>query len=216
MTILIRKHLFLRAFCALLMTVSLNAFAEVGRILFAVGPVSIEREDVFKVKKGALIEEGDVIITGKKARVQLLMADGARVAVRANSRFQIEAYRLPATAPSTVATNLDEGEATMRLLKGGMRTITGAIGKGNNKDVYQMHTPVATLGIRGTQYEVTINSATLAAVIGVTTGAIVTITDEGTTNYAAGEFVAITPSGDEIPLTQAQYNEAIAEADKTN
>ncbi|MDX1434446.1 MAG: FecR domain-containing protein, partial [Gammaproteobacteria bacterium] len=37
------------------------------------------------------------------------------------------------------------------LLKGGLRTITGAIGKLNRK-AYQIRTPVATIGIRGTEY----------------------------------------------------------------
>lgn len=39
------------------------------------------------------------------------------------------------------------------LLKGGLRTITGAIGK-RKPDAYQLRTTVATIGIRGTNYGV--------------------------------------------------------------
>ena len=42
-------------------------------------------------------------------------------------------------------------KAVFDLVKGGLRTITGVIGRGNQEN-YQVETPVATIGIRGTHY----------------------------------------------------------------
>src|SRR5690606_19192386 len=46
----------------------------------------------------------------------------------------------------------EEGNALFRLLKGGFRAVTGLIGK-ENRDNYRVRTPVATIGIRGTDFE---------------------------------------------------------------
>jgi hypothetical protein len=39
-------------------------------------------------------------------------------------------------------------------LKGGLRTVSGLIGKRGNRDAYQMNTATATIGIRGTVFDV--------------------------------------------------------------
>ena len=41
----------------------------------------------------------------------------------------------------------------MRLLKGGLRTVTGLIGKRGDQDVYKIGTSTATIGIRGSTGE---------------------------------------------------------------
>lgn len=142
----------------LLSLVCLNAaFASAGKVLFVSGPVSIERtvEHLAAVaaKPGDVFEQGDVIATGEKARAQLLMNDGARIALRSGSRFRIDEFSLPAavTAPVKATTANASGRAVSSLLKGGFRTTSGAIGK-NDPTAYAVRTPVGTLGIRGTRY----------------------------------------------------------------
>jgi hypothetical protein len=49
----------------------------------------------------------------------------------------------------------------MNLIEGGFRTITGLIAKQNPSD-YQMNTPVATIGVRGTEYAVYFNQGKMA------------------------------------------------------
>lgn len=127
--------------------------ANVGKVLYTTGTVSVEREQVITLSKGDMLEQGDIIITGTRARAQLLMIDGARVSIRSNSRFEIETYKLDGARASAIATGRAEGEISLNLLKGGLRTITGAIGKTDQSD-YSLRTPVATLGIRGTDYHV--------------------------------------------------------------
>jgi hypothetical protein len=49
----------------------------------------------------------------------------------------------------------------MNLIEGGFRTITGAIAKQNPGD-YQVNTPVATIGVRGTDYAAVVKSGQLS------------------------------------------------------
>ena len=129
------------------------AFASAGKVLFVSGPVSIERSTAIAAKVGDVVEQGDVIATGAKARAQLLMNDGARIALRSGSRFRIDEFSLPAavTDPVQATTANATGRAVSTLLKGGFRTTSGAIGK-NDPPAYAVRTPVGTLGIRGTRY----------------------------------------------------------------
>ncbi len=95
--------------------------------------------------------------------------------------------------------------AFFSLLKGGFRSISGLIGKVNH-DEYQVTTPVATIGIRGTDYLVVICDATcatdpqIAAVLppGVNPmGGIVS------TVYA--HSIVITDAGGSVTLLEGQY-----------
>lgn len=89
---------------------------------------------------------GDTLITGNKGRAQVRFIDGAVISLRPDSELNIQKY-------SYGKTNSDEG-SLMTLLKGGFRTITGAIGK----QKYKVVTSMATIGIRGTHYEAVINN----------------------------------------------------------
>jgi len=66
------------------------------------------------------------------------------LALKPDSRFAIESYEYQAGD--------EDGKAVYNLLKGGMQTITGAIGR-KNKENYALKTPTATIGIRGTYYQ---------------------------------------------------------------
>lgn len=129
------------------------AYAAAGKVLFVSGPVTVERAAPTELKKGDAVEVGDVIVTGEKARAQLLMNDGARIALRSGTRYRVDAFELPSAvgAPTLATTTAASGVSVATLLKGGFRTSTGAIGK-EGKDTYEVRTPIGTLGIRGTDY----------------------------------------------------------------
>lgn len=145
----------MRAFVIfLLCCLSLDvASAAAGKLLFVAGPVTIERGAARPAKAGDLVEQGDTVATGDKARAQLLMNDGARIALRSGTRYRIDEFALPAavSAPVSTSTVNASGKALASLLKGGFRTTTGAIGKADPA-AYAVRTPVGTLGIRGTRY----------------------------------------------------------------
>jgi hypothetical protein len=133
------------------------ALAAAGKVLFVAGEVSLERAGApapgLPLAQGDSILAGDIVVTGLAARAQLLMADGARVALRASSRYQVDELSLPATvgAPGEARAVAADGRSVATLLKGGFRTQTGSIGK-QDPAAYEVRTPVGVLGIRGTEY----------------------------------------------------------------
>ncbi|MFM1896962.1 MAG: hypothetical protein RLZZ385_2036 [Pseudomonadota bacterium] len=87
---------------------------------------------------------GDTIITGPRGFTQIRMTDQAIVALKEATQFVIVDF-------SYQEQNQDD-VATMRLIQGGFRTITGNI----RGDDYNIETDFATIGIRGTDHEGTI------------------------------------------------------------
>jgi hypothetical protein len=144
------KNVILGTFLSLLAIVA-NA-QDAGTVIFATSGVTAEREPPVALVKGDAVRVQDTIVTDESARAQLLLTDGAKIALRPGSRLKIEEYAfgVDATATASAVTTSDDRSVTS-LLKGGFRTITGAIGKQDEKD-YEVRTAVGVLGIRGTDY----------------------------------------------------------------
>lgn len=132
-----------------------GASAAAGKAIFVAPPVSVQHgsQREAPLKQGDAVDQGDTVVTGAKARAQLLMGDGARIALRSGSSFRIDEFQLPAAvnAPATATAIRADGRSFATLLKGGLRTTSGAIGK-KDPAAYELRTPVGTLGIRGTDY----------------------------------------------------------------
>jgi hypothetical protein len=92
------------------------------------------------------LEQGDALKTGSQAWALLAMVDGASVTIRPDTEMRLEAYRYVPDG------NPGDNTASWSLLKGALRSITGLIGK-SNPPGYQVKTPTATIGIRGTDHE---------------------------------------------------------------
>ena len=159
----------------LILTVANAAIAaDAGTVTFARGAVTAERQPAAPLAKGDTVLVEDFIITGAASRAQLLMLDGAKLAIRPNSRLQIEEYAYPAAAASasSVVTTSADNSSVISLVKGGFRTITGAIGKEDPSD-YEVRTAVGVLGIRGTNFAVLLCSGDCNNAPGVPAGTIV-------------------------------------------
>jgi len=63
--------------------------------------------------------------------------------LKPNTQFKVEKYTYDQAKPK-------EDIGNFNLIKGGLRAVTGQIGKRGNQDAYRMKTPTATIGIRGT------------------------------------------------------------------
>lgn len=130
-----------------LLSLPAQAAVEAGRILFARGTVSIvdENQSARGGSVGSVFYEGDRIVTGNNSIAQLRLSDGALTALRSHSDYQIQRQRF------------DEAnkvyEQAGRLVAGWMRSVTGAIGARYPGNV-QQGTAVATIGIRGTTYQI--------------------------------------------------------------
>jgi len=123
---------------------------EAGKTLLTRGSVFAKRSNAnITLKRRSKVFERDEIHVGKSGRAQFRMVDQAIISLQENSVLQIKKYQFKQGSRSN--------SALLELLTGGLRTITGAIGKGNKK-AYELRTPLATIGIRGTDYEVEIVS----------------------------------------------------------
>ncbi|MBI2969258.1 MAG: FecR domain-containing protein, partial [Gammaproteobacteria bacterium] len=133
------------AACLGLLCLSGSAYAAAaGRIVFAAGaPQAVDTSGIARVlKRGDDVFSGDRLTTDQQARVQISFVDGAYISLRPNSEYEIELYQYAGRPDGTE-------RASYRLLRGGVRALTGLIGK-DNPEAYKVNTPVATIGIRGT------------------------------------------------------------------
>ena len=97
-----------------------------------------------ELKQGDFIYVNDEIITSNRSFAVLQFEDGAKVTVRPDSTMIIETYLYNGNAGD---------EATLNLVEGGLRVITGAMAKSNPEN-YKVRTPVALMGVRGTEFSV--------------------------------------------------------------
>jgi FecR protein len=118
-----------------------------GKIELAEGIARITGKDQRERRPavGDKVYEGDAIATAGKAELHLAMADGASFIVRENTQITIAAY---------VADGGDQDRSLIELAKGALRAVSGWIGRYNRSN-YAIRTPVATLGVRGTDHEAT-------------------------------------------------------------
>ena len=119
-----------------------------GTITHLSGPVSVLKADGSRVAgaNGVRVLVGDSVITGANGFARIEMSDGSEMVARPNTQLKIDAYKFDKDRPT-------EDSSSMSVLKGGMRTVTGLIGKRGNQDAYQLKTPSAIIGIRGTQFD---------------------------------------------------------------
>lgn len=150
-----------------------------GQVIVARGTVQAVAANggVRDLRRRSPFYAGDTIRTAAAAEVQLRFADGALLALRADSEFRVDEYRF-----SNQGGAGDRSVST--LLKGGLRTITGVIGK-QDPQAYQVKTPVATIGVRGTHYEAVLESPT-SLVLAAWQGGIRVRNDNGTLDLGVG------------------------------
>jgi len=100
----------------------------------------------------------EILKTGTSSRAQLRFKDRALMTLRPETQLDIGEYHFGGKKDKT-------NRAFLKLVSGGFRTISGAIGRAN-KSAYRINTPVASIGIRGTDYEIVIslNGKVFAAV----------------------------------------------------
>jgi len=120
------------------------------RVALHVGDVVLARGQTLAVGKnrvsrnlsaGDRVYLGDKLITGQTGFMRLHMIDEALLDLRCYSIMVIEDYALRA----------DNRTSVINLLQGSLRKVTGEIGKWS-EDVYELRTPIASVGVRGTEY----------------------------------------------------------------
>ena len=167
------------------------AAESIGKVLLSVGKVEAQAidESVRDLSRRSPIYAADTVVTYDEAKTQIRFTDGSMVSLAPNSVFKIEEY------------GYGDGQsekAIYSLLKGGLQTLTGAIGHVKKQD-YSLKTPLATIGIRGTFYQVFLTPE--GSVVGfVKEGGIVIAVEGGEPLMVpAGKYFAL-DSGDRPKL----------------
>ena len=173
------------------------ASAQAGRFLLAVGDVAVARGQAeIRAATGTPVQSGDTIRVGPASNAQIRMTDESIVGLRPGTVLRIDAYEYSGQA---------EPRSLFSLLKGGFRTVTGAIGRLHSRERYAVRTPTATIGIRGTHYTVvhcdndcggaqrgSISNGTYG---GVTDGRIEVVNQTGEHEFAANAFFYVASAG---------------------
>lgn len=139
---------------ALVVLFPLNASAAgAAKVDFVAGPVNVlmASGEQRPATKGAEVQSGETLVTGSGGRVQLRFSDGGMVSLQPGSEYRIDDYRFSGSQDGSE-------KGVFSLVKGGLRTITGEIGR-NNKAAYRVNTGVATIGIRGTEFTIVYTGA---------------------------------------------------------
>ena len=207
---------------------------------------SSDAGEIRVLARGDTVYSGELISSGVNSYVNLKFRDGGLVLLRPKTRFEIENFaysggdaasapvqpllepiapaRAATVAPaaSSVASAQPAGtRAFFRLLKGSFRAVSGAIGKVNLDD-YRVATPVATIGIRGTDFYAEIIDASFArdpvlrqnlppgisAEGGVYVqqfeGATEVTSNTGLKTYVSqGQSLVTLPTGSQVPVPEA-------------
>lgn len=117
------------------------------------------------LSKGASIAPGETVSSDRASYVNLRFADGGFFLLRPLTKFRIEQFSMSAgdaaqaaaaerpgvAPPIRPSQDSTPSRAFFSLVRGGFRAVSGLIGKANSSE-YSVRTPVATIGIRGTEY----------------------------------------------------------------
>lgn len=126
--------------------ISGSAFAAVaGTVSHLSGTLSVQGADGAAriLSQKSAVNAGDILTTQRDSYAQIDFTDGSSATMRPNTQLKIEAYSFDKDQPQ-------KDNFVMGLLKGGLRTVTGLVGKrGNQEDAYRINTSAATIGVRG-------------------------------------------------------------------
>lgn len=173
----LKNHALLMALAAVYPLTTFAAGA--ARVDFAVGAVNVQTAAGVQrpAAKGTELQSGETLVTGSGGRAQLRFSDGGMVSLQPGSEYRIDDYRFSGSQDGAE-------KGFFSLLKGGLRTITGLIGR-DNKAAYRVNTSVATIGIRGTEFTIAYTGANSIAVS----------TGEGAIEVCNNAGCAVFPSG---------------------
>tara|TARA_R110000868_G_scaffold76328_7_gene219557 strand:+ start:351 stop:1217 length:867 start_codon:yes stop_codon:yes gene_type:complete len=109
-------------------------------------------DEVRTLKKSSNVYMNDTLVTDANSEAQIVFTDDSNMAFRPDTRLYINQYNYIPKKNKKTADN-SVGKYIMDLVEGGFRTITGYIAK-EDPEEYQVNTPVATIGVRGTEFSV--------------------------------------------------------------
>jgi hypothetical protein len=129
------------AACGLLAAAPAAAVARFVHVDGAVNVRDVENR-VREARRGERLNEKETVVVGE-GRAQVRFDDGGWISLQPRTVFEVSEYSPRA-----------DGPLVLRLIKGSARAVTGLLATAQPRR-YQFTTPVATVGIRGTSFQVT-------------------------------------------------------------
>lgn len=183
------------AACALAAMFGTVAAAPAGQVTHLSGTISAKRADgtTRLLSIGSDVHEGDELTTQQDTYARVRFADSGEIVMRPESALKVDRYRYDEKKP-------ESDGVLFGLIRGGLRAVTGFIGK-RNRAAFKVQTTTATIGIRGTHFGVLMcadNCAGIPTVSGnapdngmhvdVASGAIIVSNSGGEQLINAGQF----------------------------
>jgi hypothetical protein len=185
-----------------------------GAVTQLSGTLAVQRADgsIKLLSQKSEVAPGDTLTTERDSYAQVKLSDGGLVTMKPNSRVKLDDYFFSDRQP-------EKDSLTYNLLKGGLRFVTGLIGKRGNRDAYKLTTATATVGIRGTaggaddctdllkpcRNPETNQELPAGVYVNVTEGEIVVFNSAGSKNFTAGTFglIALNQAPISVPVINA-------------
>jgi hypothetical protein len=119
---------------------------DVGQVSLLIGQAWVVRADGTQqpLQRGSAIRVGDRVETAANGHVHMRFIDNAAVSVRPESVLHVQAYQYDAQNPKS-------NEVRLRVDKGVSRSISGAA-TDLDKTRFRLNTPIAAIGVRGTDF----------------------------------------------------------------
>jgi hypothetical protein len=170
----------------------------IGRVTHLSGPLFAKKADgtMRALSINSVVEQGDTLITEKKTYARIKFTDNGEINMRPGTQFKVSQYNFDQARPK-------EDRGIFNLIKGGIRSITGMIGKRGNQDSYKLMTDTAVAGIRGTTYECKICEGNCGSIpdglyLFVLEGIVNVSNSAGSQDLSAGQYVYV-PTATSVP-----------------
>lgn len=135
-------------FVLIAMMLSVSAWAQVaGTVSYLSGTLTAKKTDARSPRlltEKSEFASGEILATAQDSYARLKFLDGSEIALRPNSSLNVNEVRYAEADPASDSFKVS-------LLKGGLRAVTGLIGKRNRQNV-NVNGLVASIGIRGTHF----------------------------------------------------------------
>ena len=129
--------------------ISQAAQADVGQIKVATGQVVVDRKgQLLPGRVGLVLESEDVLRTGADGSVGITMRDNSLLSAGPNSILALERFEFDPTT--------SDGRFDARLRRGTLAVVSGRIAK-KSPQAMTVKTPSAVLGVRGTEFVVSVD-----------------------------------------------------------
>jgi len=135
-----------------------HSYAKIGDVIEQVGNTNIERKggDVYEgVQKDFDVESYDVVKT-RDGKTAIQFVDETRVDVTENSKLVIDEF--------VYDPNTSKGKLALKASFGTVRYASGQIAKNSRQNV-QIRTPTAVVGVRGTDFSLTVDETGNSTII---------------------------------------------------